>query len=190
VLIDDFLPQYDVFERHETEIDAPIERVYPFIRALDLRYSFLSSLYRLAERAAGPLFPRKKRVGSSGLSMQIFLDYGFVLLGERPLQEVVIGLTERVGLGDRVRLVQPEEFKAFSESGFAKAAWNFSLFPLGTGQTRLVTETRVLCLDPRSRRRFLVYWRAIRFFSGLIRIEFLRALKKAAEMANAEPRVP
>jgi hypothetical protein len=74
-------------------IDAPIERVYPLIRELDLKYSILSPLFRLGQRAAGRLSPGKKREGGSDLSLQSFLDSGFVLLAEHPPQEVVIKST-------------------------------------------------------------------------------------------------
>jgi hypothetical protein len=187
VLIDELLPSYDASERHHTVVEAPIERVYPFVRTLDLRRSFLSRLFRVWERSARRVSPRLRRDGGLDLSLQSFLDYGFVLLADRPPEEVVIGLTERVGMGERVRRVGPQEFATFVEPGFAKAVWNFSLVPLGPGRTRLTTETRVLCLDPRSRRRFMVYWLVIRFFSGLIRREFLRAIKKAAESPGEAP---
>ena len=181
MLIDEYLPQYDANEVHQTVIDAPIDRVYPLVRALDLRRSVLSPPFRLWQRAAQWMAPGSSRRDRDGLSLQNFLDHGFVLLAEQPPHEVVIGLTERVGLGERVRPLEGEAFKNFHEPGFAKAAWNFSLHPLESSRTRLVTETRVLCNDALSRRRFRVYWRFIRMFSGMIRLEFLRALKKAAE---------
>jgi hypothetical protein len=185
VLIDDFLPLYDAYERHETMVAAPIERVYPVVRELDLRRSVLSSAFRLWRGAARRLTRRTPPSGGSHLSLQSFLDHGFVLLAESPPREIVIGLTERVGFGERVRRTEADEFKTFSEPGYAKAAWNFTLVALGPRQTHLATETRVLCLDPRSRRRFRVYWRVIRLFSGLVRVEILRALKKAAETSSA-----
>ena len=181
MLIDEYLPQYDANEVHQTVINAPIDRVYPLVRALDLRHSVLSPPFRLWQRAARWMTPGSPQRHRDGLSLQNFLDHGFVLLAEQPPHEVVIGLTERVGLGERVRPLEGEAFKNFHEPGFAKAAWNFSLHPLESSRTRLVTETRVLCNDPQSRRRFHVYWRFIRMFSGMIRLEFLRALKKAAE---------
>jgi hypothetical protein len=170
VLIDDYLPEYHASERHETVIDAPIERVYRLVRQLDLSHSILSPPFRLWRRAARRASPRRDSDGRFGLSLQSFLDYGFVLLAEQPTHEVVIGLTERVGLGEqRVRRIRGEEFKTFNEPGFAKAAWNFSLASVGQRRTRLATETRIYCVDDRSRRRFLIYWYAIRIFSGLIR---------------------
>jgi hypothetical protein len=47
----------------------------------------------------------------------------------------------------------------------------------------LTTETRVWAADPSSRRRFRLYWLAIRPFSGLIRRLWLREIKRTAESA-------
>jgi len=44
----------------------------------------------------------------------------------------------------------------------------------------VATETRIRCTDDASRRAFLRYWRVIRPFSGLIRMEMLRSIRCAA----------
>jgi imidazolonepropionase-like amidohydrolase len=49
---------------------------------------------------------------------------------------------------------------------------------------RLTTETRIRVPEGVSRRRFQRYWRVIRPFSGLIRIQVLRAAKRRAEAAG------
>ena len=46
---------------------------------------------------------------------------------------------------------------------------------------------RILCLDPRSSRRFRLYWRLVRPFSGLIRIAMLRAVAREATRPAAGP---
>ena len=50
--------------------------------------------------------------------------------------------------------------------------------------TLLATETRVLCLDTASRRRFRLYWTLIGPFSGLIRKDILRSIKRQAEFSG------
>ena len=39
----------------------------------------------------------------------------------------------------------------------------------------------MVCLDPASRRAFGIYWLFVRPFSGLVRREVLRVVKRAAE---------
>ena len=73
------------------------------------------------------------------------------------------------------------DFATFEEAGYAKMALGF----VADGRT-LATETRVLLTDARSRRRFLVYWLAVRPFSGLIRRLWLRAAKRRLERGGAE----
>ena len=48
------------------------------------------------------------------------------------------------------------------------------------GGTRLTTETRVFAPDRSVRRRFALYWTAIRPGSGMIRRMWLRAVKRRA----------
>jgi hypothetical protein len=82
--------------------------------------------------------------------------------------------------------VNAENFKAFDKSGYAKAVWNFSLNGDGDN-TRLTTETRIKCLDEGSRRCFGFYWTFVQPFSGLIRMEMLKMIKRRAEMAVPSP---
>jgi hypothetical protein len=75
-----------------------------------------------------------------------------------------------------------EEFAPFHEPGFAKAAWNLLCRPSDDpGVTELSTETRVLCYGNAARRKFLLYWRVVERFSGLIRWSLLRGVQRAAE---------
>jgi hypothetical protein len=77
--------------------------------------------------------------------------------------------------------VAPGEFAGFAEPGYAKAGFNFSVAPGPAGGCVLSTETRVLGTDPGARRRFRVYWTVVRPGSGLIRRDWLRAIRKRAE---------
>ena len=104
-----------------------------------------------------------------------------MLLGERPGTELALGLVGRfwTATGQILRL-DAEGVRTFDEPGYAKAVWDFRLAAQPDGTTRLSTETRVRCLDAPSRRRFRLYWRVIRPFSGLIRIALLRAVAREA----------
>jgi hypothetical protein len=44
VLIDDFLPIFDVHERHQIVIHAPLEQVYAIVGRLDISQAYLSML--------------------------------------------------------------------------------------------------------------------------------------------------
>ncbi|MDR3074985.1 MAG: hypothetical protein LBU30_02960, partial [Candidatus Methanoplasma sp.] len=50
----------------------------------------------------------------------------------------------------------------------------------------LSTESRILCLGNRSKRRFRPYWVLIRLFSGFTRHEMLRIIKNITEDCKKE----
>jgi hypothetical protein len=183
-LIDAFLPAYDVAERHQMRVRARIEQVYAAVRRLDLGGSgVVRMLFWFRELPAFFLRPSNwGAAGRLGLTLDVLLDSGFVLLGERPNEELVLGLVGRFWTpsGDIQRLTL-KEFRNFQRPGYAKAVWNFSLSGQAGGTTLLTTETRVLCLDATSRKRFLAYWSFVGPFSGLIRRRILRSIKRQAE---------
>jgi hypothetical protein len=108
------------------------------------------------------------------------LTLGFGVLGEERGVQVAVGMIGqpwKLAGGETRRFQQPEEFVAFAEPGFVKAAINFCFEVQGNG-TLLTTETRVRATDPASRRRFRRYWFVIRPGSGLIRRSWLRAAQR------------
>lgn len=185
LLIDEFLPRYDVETRHEIDIKAPIERVYEVVRNLDLRQSWLiRGLFflrglpaRLSRRQGGPK--------GLGLTLNDLQETGFILLGEKPPEELLLGVVGRfwTPAGDLQRL-DASEFQAFDRSGYAKAVWYFNCSQAEGKPTRLLTETRVLSMDEVSGKQFQRYWVFIGIFSGLIRYEALRIIKRQAESSR------
>jgi hypothetical protein len=179
VLIDDFLRGYDVRERHRTRVYAPIDKVYEAVRRLDISRAKLSMLlFRLRGIPAGSLTP-------ACFTLDDFLKMRFILLGERENEELLLGLVGRFWSpsGELLRL-DAESFRDFDEPGYALAAWNFTLRAEPDESVLLETETRVYCTDAASRRRFRFYWLFIGAFSGLIRRDVLRAIKRNAEEEN------
>jgi hypothetical protein len=116
--------------------------------------------------------------------MDGLLDSGFVLLAERAPREIVLGLAGRFWTSaGGISRVEPDEFRAYDRPGMALAAWNFTVLPTDEGSL-VATETRVRCTDDAAHRSFARYWRVIRPFSGLVRGEALRAVRRAAERAR------
>ena len=177
MLIDDFLASYDVRERHGIKVHAPVERVYAAVRQLDISGAKLSMfLFRLRGIPAGT------SCAPSCFNLDDFLKMRFILLGERPNEELLLGLVGRFWTpSGELRRLDAAGFREFNEPGYAKAAWNFSLSEQPDASVLLETETRVYCLDDASRRRFRLYWLLVGSFSGLIRREVLRAVKRNAE---------
>ena len=172
--IDRFAPRYDVAEQYHTDIRAPAERVYAAVRSLELgRSPIIRALFSL------------RGMPEKCLTLDGLLKSGFIFLAEVPDRELVLGLVGRFWKpSGELQVLDAEGFRAFDRSGYAKAVWNFSLEPLRPRLTRLTTETRVICLDPASRRAFRLYWLFVRPFSGLVRREVLRIVKKSVEESS------
>jgi hypothetical protein len=188
-LLDEALPKYDFHERHACHIDAPPERVDDAVRAVTIRDMPLARL--LFDLRAAPRRLRRKpsRFGEIDVPLLgLALDVAFGPLGDEPGDEVAIGMIGqpwKLAGGATRRFERPEEFTAFAEPGFVKAAMNFRFEPQEDG-TLVTTETRVRATDPDSRRRFRRYWRVIRRGSGLTRRSWLRAAKRRAELSGAD----
>jgi hypothetical protein len=181
VLIDDFLPAYDVSERHHTLVLAPSERTYDAARRVDLARSKLVR-GMVAARGIPAMIRRRTRSVPRSLTVDDLLATGFVLLGEDPGHEFVLGVVGTFWRpsGGVVRLA-PEEFASFDQVGMAKAAWNFRVIPDGDDRTFVITETRAHVPDEPSRRKFVLYWAAIGPFSGVVRKQALALIKADAE---------
>jgi hypothetical protein len=183
MLIDSFAPKFDAVETHGIVIDASPKTVYEALWTADLGGSLmikvllaLRSLPKFIARPCSP-WPRNQEI-----TLQSLLDSGFGLLAEKPEEEIVLGVTGRFWLptGNLSPFNRPD-FDRPIAAGFARAVWNFSLSHLSNGQTLLGTETRIICGDPASRRKFLAYWLIVRPFSGLIRLIMLKRVRKTAE---------
>lgn len=172
MMIDDYLPEFDFKERHSIRIAATVDTVFRALKEADLCESWVA---RFLFRLRG--LPTEK------LTLADIRKIRFETLGETANKEILIGLIGKFWtIAGDLRKIDRDTFKAFDESGYAKAVWNFSLDE-DDGATCLKTETRIRCLDAGSRASFGRYWMFIRPFSGLIRMEILKIVKRKAEMA-------
>ena len=176
MLIDEFLPEYDFVETHGISIRADVADIYSAASEVDFSESFI---IRFLLRLRG--------LSTEKVTLSSLKRSRFEILGEVPDSEILLGLVGKFWMpkGD-LKKIDAESFKKFETAGYAKAVWNFSLGPDGAG-SRLKTETRVKCTDSDSRWRFGLYWTIVRPFSGLIRMEMLKAIKRRAEM-RVEPK--
>lgn len=180
MLIDRFLPDYDEVEHHEVDVDAPVEQTYRAVKELDLARSPVV-LALLAARGIPHLFTGtvkpKRRLG-----LDEIVDSGFVVLGEDPGRELVLGVVGKFWRPtSAIHRIEAGEFTGLDTPGLAKAAWNFVVLERPGGGSTIVTETRIACTDTESRRNFGWYWRLVGPFSALIRRVLLRGIKRDAE---------
>jgi hypothetical protein len=194
MLLDEILPEFHVRASYGTRVVASPERVYASVWTANFdHWGLMRALFMLRGLPALLAAPREtwRRVRAQGgrgrrrVRLEDVLASGFTLLGERPGEELVLGTIGRFWLArGELRPVRPESFREANVAGTAKAAWNFAVHPAPGGRTVLTTETRVLCADHATRRRFRTYWAVIGPFSGLIRREMLAAIRDTAEVAT------
>jgi hypothetical protein len=117
---------------------------------------------------------------------------GWRVLAENPGRELVIGaVTQPWKSNVEFRGLEPDEFVAFNDPGYAKIAWTIEVEPAGDQASTFRTETRVATTDPRSRRRFRRYWSVVSLGVVLIRYEILRLVKReASSRFTSEPSAP
>jgi hypothetical protein len=176
VLLDRFMPEYDVYERHTLAVTAPPEEVIRAARGLRPRDVPLTAALMTLRGVPGMVRRRKPLINMREPVIDQFLQSGFVLLADER-EELVIGSVGRFWSSDGgVQRVPRGEFAGFSEPGYAKGAMNIR----ADGAT-VTTETRVQATDDEARRVFSRYWRVIKLGSAAIRLELLRAIKRRAE---------
>lgn len=187
MLLDEALPERDFDERHALTVAAAPAATFEAIRRADLGRGRLTRTLFLLRALPGLLVAPRETLRrflrrGSARTVDTLASAGFVILAEEPGREIVLGTIGRFWRpSGGMRPFQAAEFAGFREPGWAKAAWNFRVDEAPDGETTLSTETRVLCTDPRSRRTFRRYWRLVRPFSGLIRVEMLLAIRREAE---------
>lgn len=176
------MPTYDISEKHETIVCASSETVYAALNSFDFNKS---AVVRRLFQLRGLAVQNSRDAAAQILTLRDMTKFGFAILGEKPNEEILLGLIGKFWkpAGDLQR-VKAEDFSGFHKSGYAKATWNFTLMKHAPQEICLTTETRVQCLDKASRQSFSFYWTFIKPFSGWIRREALRLIKQKAEAVS------
>ncbi len=172
-LIDRYLPEYDFRSRHNRRVKTNRQTIYPVIRHLDFRGSAITRwLFKL------------RGLSFSALTMDGILTSDlFSIIQESPDDEFVIGALIRLP-GKPMAFNDGRQYNEFQQDNSLKIAWNFRLNSFGENLTEVSTETRVKCIGKQAKTAFAIYWFFIKPFSGWIRREMLRLIKKQSEKTN------
>jgi hypothetical protein len=187
MLIDKYLPRYQVTEIHEVRVDAPPTVTYSAIRETDLRDPVIEALFavrelpnRIARRLRGePPRPEPRGFTFGDLAT---MEMGWVRLGEEPGVEFVMGAVGRFWRRDYGWFpVEADRFIAFDEPGYAKLAVSFRVELLGDDQSLLRYEARTAATDKVARTRLRRYWRIIQPGVALVMRRALVRIRDEAE---------
>jgi hypothetical protein len=188
--LDQFMPQYEVRERHAVAVSAPAEITLFVAREVSFQDSRLArtilALRALPGRLRGvPPAPTVRRSVFDEVTA-----LGWRALVEAPGRQVIMGaVTQPWRQQVEFRGLPADEFVAFREPGYAKIAWTLEVTPAGPSSSVFATETRVMTTDPVSRERFRRYWALLLPGILIIRYEILRLVKAQAERTfRTQPR--
>ena len=160
--LDEFLPSYDVRERHERRVPGTPELAVAAALGMPIAPDgIVRTLFRVRRLHGG---------GSVAGAMRAI---GFVPLVEEP-DCIVLGAAGRPW-APRARLTPFDKAGA----GQVRLVFDITATAGADGMSLLATETRVAAMDARARRAFRVYWLAVGPFSGLIRRRWLAAAERA-----------
>lgn len=181
-LLDRFLPDPEVVERHHILVDAPADVTMAAAKDFHLLDSpVVRAIIKMRELALGGTPDDRQHPAELLAQMQ---SIGWVVLAETAGREIVMGaVTQPWGAAPVFRSIPPAEFLNFSEPGYVKIAWTLRADPLEDRRSMFQTETRVSTTDADARKRFRKYWSFVAPGVELIRVAMLRPLKKAAEHA-------
>ena len=169
---DDFLPTYDTSDAVGVVVDAgpratwdallevdlmDVGRSRPLVGLLGAIRMVPALLNELLHGRRPPPAPKRMRLLDTA-SMPV-ADGGWVLLGERPGASLALGLVGRFWRPViEFRTVTREDFRDFSEPGFAKTVYELSVRDLDDGRTLLTGLMRTATTDEHARRWFRRYW--------------------------------
>jgi len=163
--LDQVMSTWQFRERHVTHVAAPPQRVYDSIAPVTANEILFFKTLIAIRRLGRPAPPSIMNPPDQEPLLHLATRTSFRYVAIEPPKELVL---ETIVVRPRVAI----------------AAMNFLVTPDGRSGSFLSTETRVAVI-PSARRPFAIYWRIIRPGSGIIRIMWLRAIRKRAELSSA-----
>jgi hypothetical protein len=183
--LDEFLPAWQFGEFHALDVDAPPARVAAAIRSVTADEILLFRTLTTIRRGGRPGRAHILNAPPEEPILDVATRTTFVRLADQP-DEIVAGTLVIAPRAVRRRSdATPAWFRDLAAPGYAKAAINFVVEPRPEGGSRVTTETRVFATDDWSKRRFAAYWRVIYPGSALLRVTWLRAIRRRAEAPPA-----
>jgi len=179
--LDDWMPRWQVGEKHAIEVNAPPDRVAAAIHGVTADEIFLFQTL-IAIRRCGQDGPESiLNVPKRKSLLDVATETSFIYLENGPREIVVGTVISAPRDAARSQRLTTELFRRTLQPGVVLATMNFVITPREPGGSTLTTETRVYANNAPALRRFGVYWRIIHPGSDIIRRTWLRAIGRRAE---------
>jgi hypothetical protein len=182
-LLDRFMPEYEVAERHHIDVGAPAGITLAAAVDADMQSSLVARAIFGARQFLLQSHEAERR--PQGLLAET-TALGWVILAEIPGREIVLGAVTQPWLSDVVfRGVPADQYLAFREPGYVKIVWNLRADDRGPGESVFRSETRGMTTDADARATFRWYWARLSPGIVLIRWMLLPGIKAEAERRAA-----
>jgi hypothetical protein len=172
MIVDDFLPAYDVSDAVATVVEADLATTWDALMEVDLIevgrrrpiVGMLGALRVLPDIVSHLLHGEPPAAAPGHLRLRDTASLpqdqgGWILLGERTRDEIALGLVGRFWRPViAFAKVAPAEFRDFAEPGYAKTIYSLSVRPLSERRTLLSGMMRTATTDEHARRWFRRYW--------------------------------
>ena len=172
MLVDDFLPIYDVSDAVATVVEADVAMTWdalmdvdlievgrrrPLVAVLGALRAVPDIVSHLLHGESPPQPPERLRLRDTATVP--VSEGGWILLGERPRHEIALGLVGKFWQPViTFRKVTAEDFREFDEPGYAKTVYSLSVRALDEQRTLLSGEMRTATTDQQARTWFRRYW--------------------------------
>jgi hypothetical protein len=172
-LADVFLPVYDVSDAVAAVVEADRERAWQALLDVDLLrlgreaplVGMLGALRMLPEMVGHLLHGERPAKPPESMRLRDLpsipmYEGGWILLGERPGEEIALGLVGKFWrpVIEFARIRGAAEFREFNQPGFAKTVYALSARELDSNRTLLSGLMRTATTDENARRWFRRYW--------------------------------
>ncbi len=173
MLLDEFLPIYDVSDSVATVVEADVQRTWDALMAVDLievgrrrpLTGALGALRAMPEVLSHLLHGQPPATMPATLTLRDTArlpmgEGGWVLLGERPNDEIALGLVGKFWrpVITYAEISSPEQFRDFEILGYAKTVYSLSVRPVGVDRTLVAGVMRTATTSEDARRWFRRYW--------------------------------
>jgi hypothetical protein len=172
MLFDEFLPTYDVSDSVATVVNADVASTWDALMDVDLidvgrqrpLVGVLGAIRILPDilnqLLHARILSRPQRLRLRDLTQVPLSQGGWVLLGQREQGEIALGLIGQFWkpVIEFPAVKSADEFREFSQPGFAKTVYSLSVSQLDGGKTLLAGVMRTATTDAYARRWFRRYW--------------------------------
>ena len=177
--LDELMPEYQFSERHSARVHARPEQV--ILATRQSTFADLKSLLTLLKIRGVVLRTPFHDMGDLQTQriLDKFAEAGYLFDGSE--QEIAMFGVWNVRANRRPEVHTLQEYADYRDPGAVKMAFDFTVEDMGDGWSTLRAETRVAATDASTLRGVGRYWRLIVPGSGLLRRQWLKAIKKRAE---------